>query len=102
MDRLENDIVHAGLNLADDLTAMRDVLEKATAALAEAKQEHREGLPVLGTLALANALGKRKNNIEKFTRILDNVDGEEQLDEAPEKYAALAEIQQRQCDIAEK
>ena len=99
---LENDIVHAGLNVADDLTAMRDALEKATAALAEAKQEHREGLPVLGTLALANALGKRKNNIEKFTRILDNVDGEEQLDEAPEKYAALAEIQQRQCDIAEK
>lgn len=99
---LENDIVGAGLNVADDLTAMRDALEKATANLAAAKEEHREGLPVLGTLALANALGIRKSHIEKFTQILNNVDGEERLDEAPEKYAALDEIKRRREEIADK
>ena len=99
---LENDIGDVGLNVADDLTAMRNALEEAITTLAADIEAHREGLPVLGTLALANALKTRKNKIERLTRILNDVEGEDQLDEAPEKYMALDELKHHRNDIINK
>ncbi len=99
---LENDIGDVGLNVADDLTAMRNALEEAKTTLAAGIEAHREGLPVLGTLALANALKTRKSKIERLTRILNDVEGEDQLDEAPEIYTALDELKQHRNDIINK
>ena len=100
--KLEGEISNAGLNVADDLTAMRDALGEARVTLGTAIKEHREGLPVLGTLALINALNTRKGHIERLTRILNDEDGKERLDEAPEKYEALEKLERRKNEVCNK
>lgn len=100
--QLENDIVSAGLNVEDDLTVIRDGLEDAKAKLATFKNEHREGLPALGTLALADALKTCKSNIERLTRIVNDVAGQERLEQALEKYQELDELQRRNNDICRR